>query len=270
MCNNEALAPKGTYMKKLLAAAALVVGFFVALPATAFAAPAVDTYVHGKISAYDTSSGSLVSHPEMPGAEVKVTCNGQTKVTNSVLDGTYSVRFNYGNCPVDSHAEVVATLGDLSGRNMTGSGRINEVAGEGNAQVNVVMHNYTKVSGFVRTAQGHPAGNAQVSVTCSGTTKTVLTNGEGKYNATFKAAECQIGGPSVRAIAVSGDMSGTGSAPILDFTDGIATIDPIILDTPVAEVPEMGVITSIGAGIAGLGAFAWIRRRNQSQVGAQA
>lgn len=259
-------------MKKLLAAAALVLGLFAASPGTATAAPAVDTFVHGKISAYETSSGSLVTTDEMAGAEVKVTCNSQTKVTNSGVDGRYSVRFDYNDCQEGDHAEVVATLAsaELSGRNMVGSGMIQNDGTNGTAEVNIVMHNYTKVNGYVRDTSGNPSGNTQVRVTCGGTTKTVLTNGEGRYDVTFKAVECQIGGPSVQAIAVSGGMSGTGSGPVLDFIDGIATIDTIVLDTPIAEVPEMGMITSIGAGIAAIGAFVWIRRNKQSQLGAQA
>jgi hypothetical protein len=94
----------------------------------------------------------------------------------------------------------------------------------------------------------------------------MLTAGDGSYELTFKAVECQIGGPWVQVMAIKTGMSGSGEAPIIDFVDGIASVY-LRLDTPTTAVPEMSTITSIGAGIAAIGAFVWIRRNNQSRLG---
>ena len=245
-------------MKKIITAVLLAVGLVIGAPVVAFASPAVSTYVHGYV-------GALGSPDKVAGADVQVTCNGQTKITNTGVDGAYEVSFLYADCPVGSHVEVVASMisQGLSGRNVEGSGQVNNNNGSGDAEVFVLMHTDTEVRGDVRDAHGNNAGGAQVKVTCDGHTISTLADGNGHYQVTFRAADCQIGGDWAEAVATKSGFTGSGSGPVLDFGNGIATIDTIHLTAPIS-VPEMGLATGFGALTLAGGAFVYIRRNRRA------
>jgi len=77
------------------------------------------TLIAGKI--YTSDYNALVS-----GAEVTVTCNSNSLITNSLDDGTYAVRFEENICKLDNNVQVNAVKSGLSG---SGSGVVVECDG---------------------------------------------------------------------------------------------------------------------------------------------
>ncbi len=115
----------------------------------------------------------------------------------------------------------------------------------------------TDVTGIV-TDGGNPVMGATVTVKCGSTTKTDTTDASGTYLVTFTGAQCPPGS-TVTVSAQKGSKSGSAQGPIIGITTklniGLVNV----------SIPEYGLIGSILALGAGVGAITYARRRNVFQ-----
>ncbi|HXH27210.1 MAG TPA: carboxypeptidase-like regulatory domain-containing protein [Candidatus Acidoferrum sp.] len=115
----------------------------------------------------------------------------------------------------------------------------------------------TDVSGVV-TNSGGPVAGATVTVKCGAQTSTDTTNASGTYLVTFTPAQCPPGS-TVMVMAQKGTQSGSKTGTVIGLTTklNVGLINVVI--------PEFGVIASILALGAGLGAVVYSRRRMVGQ-----
>lgn len=114
----------------------------------------------------------------------------------------------------------------------------------------------TDVTGVV-TDHAVPAGGAFVTVLCEGHTMTDTTDAHGSYLVTFPAADCPFGS-TVKVTAQKGGKSGVASGTVEGKT---TKLNLAIVNV---AIPEYGLIGTMLAGGAGLGALAFMRRRQQN------
>lgn len=113
----------------------------------------------------------------------------------------------------------------------------------------------TVVGGQV-TNNGSSVDGAKVTVVCNGHQKKTTTDASGVYAVQFKIANCPAGS-SVSVDATKkkeGAGHSTGTANPLDTQLNVAIVN--------VALPELGLLTGMGALIAGGGALFAIRRRN--------
>jgi hypothetical protein len=118
----------------------------------------------------------------------------------------------------------------------------------------------TEVAGTVTNSSTKATvAGASVVVTCgdSNVLDATTTTGGG-YLVIFPASECPDA-TTASVTASKGGASGSGSSTVYNF---VANVNLAIVN--VSIVPELGAITATGAGVAALGAFMFIRRRQTS------
>jgi hypothetical protein len=113
----------------------------------------------------------------------------------------------------------------------------------------------TDVTGVITDNSVAVAG-AMVTVLCNGNTETDTTDAQGSYLVTYPSAQCPFG-TTVKVTAVKGGKSGVSSGTV----SGITT--KLNLSIVNVSIPEYGLIGTLMAGGAGLGALAYMRRRQQ-------
>jgi len=115
------------------------------------------------------------------------------------------------------------------------------------------------VTGVVTENQVAVAG-ATVSVLCNGKTEVDTTDAFGSYLVHFVSADCPFG-TTVKVTAVKGGKSGVSSGTV----QGVTT--KLNLAIVNVSIPEYGLIGTLLAGGAGVGLIAYMRRRQQDQLG---
>lgn len=111
----------------------------------------------------------------------------------------------------------------------------------------------TDVTGVV-TANFAAVANAQVTVTCKSDTASDMTDASGSYLVSFPATNCPFGS-TVKVFAQKGGMSGTASGTVEGKT---TKLNLAIVNV---AIPEYGVVGALTAGVAGIGAIVYTRRR---------
>lgn len=114
----------------------------------------------------------------------------------------------------------------------------------------------TDVTGVV-TNNGKPVVHAHVIVICDNNKKSTFTDSTGTYLVTYKAAKCPDGA-TANVTATQGNKGGVNSGKVNGVTEklNVAIVN--------VSLPELGLVTGIGAGLIGGGAFLAIRRRQLS------
>ena len=115
----------------------------------------------------------------------------------------------------------------------------------------------TDVTGVVTENQTSVSG-ATVTVLCEGNTETDTSDAHGSYLVTFPADDCPFGS-TVRVTAQKGGKSGVTSGTVTGIT---TKLNLAIVNV---SIPEYGFIGSLLASSIGIGAIAYVRRR-QKQV----
>ena len=115
------------------------------------------------------------------------------------------------------------------------------------------------VTGVVTENQVAVAG-ATVTVACNGKTEVDTTDAFGSYLVHFVSADCPFGS-TVKVTAVKDGKSGVSSGTV----QGITT--KLNLAIVNVSIPEYGLIGTLIAGGAGIGLIAYMRRRQQQQLG---
>lgn len=117
----------------------------------------------------------------------------------------------------------------------------------------------TDVTGVVTENQVAVAG-ATVTVLCNGKSEVDTTDAFGSYLVHFVSADCPFGS-TVKVTAVKGGKSGVSSGTV----QGITT--KLNLAIVNVSIPEFGVVATLMAGGVGIGLIAYMRRRQQAQLG---
>jgi hypothetical protein len=114
---------------------------------------------------------------------------------------------------------------------------------------------YTDVSGVIYYNGVHVGKGVKVTVKCDGNTLTDKTNKTGTYLVQFTKAQCPKGS-MVTVSATYNGVHGTSKGKAMKATDelNVAIVN--------VSLPEMGLVTGIGATMLGGGAFFLIRRRS--------
>jgi len=115
------------------------------------------------------------------------------------------------------------------------------------------------VTGVVTENQVAVAG-ASVTVLCNGKTEMDTTDAFGSYLVHFASADCPFG-TTVKVTATKDGKSGVMSGTV----QGITT--KLNLAIVNVSIPEYGLIGTLLAGGAGVGLIAYMRRRQQEQLG---
>ena len=114
----------------------------------------------------------------------------------------------------------------------------------------------TEVTGVVSYQGQHVGKNVEVTVSCNGHTKTDKTNKEGAYSVRFTAQQC----PKNSMVTATSTVNGqTGTATGKVTSSGKCKVNVAVV--PINVVPEFGALSAAGAGVTGVGAFLFIRRR---------
>jgi len=114
----------------------------------------------------------------------------------------------------------------------------------------------TDITGVI-TANSVAVQGASVTVLCDGNTLMDTTDAHGSYLTVFPIAKCAFGS-TVKVTAQKGGHSGVATGTVQGLT---TKLNLAIVNV---SIPEYGVIGALTAGGAGLGVFAFVRRR-QSQ-----
>jgi hypothetical protein len=112
----------------------------------------------------------------------------------------------------------------------------------------------TIVTGTV-TNNGHPVNNAKVTVVCNNHSRTNKTGANGGYSVSFPKKQCPDG-TKVTVVAAKNKMGGVsnGTAAALTTQLNVAIVN--------VALPEFGIITGVGAMLAGAGMFMVMRRKH--------
>jgi len=117
----------------------------------------------------------------------------------------------------------------------------------------------TDITGVI--TENHVAiANADVTVLCDGHTQMDTTDAFGSYLAVFPIGECPFG-VTVKVTAVKDGKSGVATGTV----QGITT--KLNLAIVNVAIPEYGLVGAITAGGAGIAMIAYMRRRQQDQMG---
>lgn len=100
---------------------------------------------------------------------------------------------------------------------------------------------------------------AQVQINCNGHITTTSASADGSYSATFSATDCPLY-TWVAVTATKAGYSGMHSEPAIDF-GSVNIADVVVTLSPTVAVPEMGVLTAVGATLAAAGGLLFVRRR---------
>jgi len=111
----------------------------------------------------------------------------------------------------------------------------------------------TDVTGVI-TANSVAVAGASVTVLCNGNTLMDTTDAHGSYLTVFPIADCPFG-ETVKVTATKGGPSGVASGTVQGLTTKLN------LSIVNVSIPEYGLIGAIFAGGAGIGAIAFMRRR---------
>jgi hypothetical protein len=115
----------------------------------------------------------------------------------------------------------------------------------------------TYIAGTI-THNGSPVSGASVAVTCNSNVLDSSTTVAGGYIVQFPSGECPDS--STAGVAASkGALGGSNSGTVYGLTTDIN-----LALVNVSLVPELGLITGVGAAVLGGGAFLVIRRQNLS------
>lgn len=111
----------------------------------------------------------------------------------------------------------------------------------------------TDVTGVI-TEGGNPVVGADVTVVCGGVTETDTSNAQGAYLVIFTTADCPFGS-TVKVTAKKGTKMGSASNTVRGITTklNVAVVN--------VSIPEFGLIASLTASAAGIGAIVYTRRR---------
>jgi len=120
-------------------------------------------------------------------------------------------------------------------------------------------HKPVNVYGVVRE-DGKVIRRAHVEVTCDNYTRWTTTDRHGRYDVTFYGRNCTTG-DNVSATASKNSESGANNTKVPKNRNVRLNISLIS-----ASVPELGLVTGIGALLLSGMAFMLIRRRNYSEV----
>ena len=117
----------------------------------------------------------------------------------------------------------------------------------------------TDVTGTVTNGSAL-VNDAKVTVVCNNVSKTTHTGSNGAYLVTYRASVCPSG-YTATVEAVQGKLSGGNKGQVNEY--GSADLNVAIVNVSVA-LPEFGLATGAVAGVAGVGALMYVRRRNLS------
>lgn len=114
---------------------------------------------------------------------------------------------------------------------------------------------YTEVSGVIYYNGVHVGKGVKVTVKCKGNKLTTKTNKSGSYLVQFRKQQC----PKGSTVTVTATYKGVTASNTGKVTKETNKLNVAIVNV---SLPEMGLVTGIGAALLGGGAFYLIRRQS--------